>query len=167
MSSVRVLSQPVVEHVPKRFLAVIGVALQYNDADTNFPPPKLRATLCQLAATSVTTCSSTSLMSGVDETCRRARAPEGVVLESVSGLPFFLPSVRQPSLYSSGWLGTEGDCDEMWRACSPEGVVLESVSGLPSFLLSVRRPSLYSSGWLGTVSDCDEAWRACSPERVV
>ena len=75
--------------------------------------PKLRATLCQLAANSATTSSSTSLMSGVDKISGRARVPE-VVLESAD-TAFILQgtSVRLVSLRGCNRFSSFGERGEL------------------------------------------------------
>ena len=68
--------------------------------------PNLRATICQLAATSVPTSSFMYCMSGVDETSRRAEAPGVFVVESFGTL--------FPLVCTSGWFGKVSDQDETW-----------------------------------------------------
>ena len=122
-------------HAPSQSLGWFSCITSLTQPST----PNLRATLCQLAATAVTTSSSTSLMSGVDETSRRARAPEGIVWESVAA--------QYSSVWNSDWFGPVGNCDEMWRAGAPEGVVRESV-GVP-LCNSVWLCEADEWGWLG------------------
>ena len=59
-------------HAPSQSLGWFLKATSLTQPST----PNLSASLCQLEATGVTTSSSMSLMSGVDEMSRRARAPE-------------------------------------------------------------------------------------------